>query len=109
LALLPKETRSTFEFRHESWFDDEVFEILKRFNVALCIAENEEFKVPPISTGNFGYLRLRREDYTTTDLRKWADWIAEQPFIEMFIYFKHEQLAVGPKFAAEFLAILAQN
>lgn len=107
LPLLPNETRSAFEFRHESWFDDEVFEILKRFNVALCVAENEEFKVPPVSTSNFGYLRLRREDYTTTDLAKWADWISEQPWKETFIYFKHEELAVGPRFATDFLRLLA--
>ncbi len=109
LPLLPKGTRSAFEFRHESWFDDEVFGILKRFNVALCVAENEEFEVPAVSTGNFGYLRLRREDYTTTDLRKWVNWISEQPWKETFIYFKHEELAIGPKFATEFLTLLAQQ
>ena len=109
LPLLPKGTQSAFEFRHESWFDDEVFGILKRFDVALCIAESEEFKVPPVSTANYGYLRLRREDYTTTDLRKWADWIGKQRWEETFIYFKHEELAVGPKFATEFLTLLPRK
>ena len=107
LPLLPRETKCTFEFRHESWFDDEVFGMLDRHNVALCIAENEEFKTPRISTADFGYLRLRREDYTPKQLREWAEWVESQKrWREALVYFKHEETAVGPNFATAFMKML---
>lgn len=103
LAALPKQPVFAFEFRHESWFDDEIFSSLHRYNAALCIAENEEFVTPRVSTGTSGYLRLRREDYTPAKLKWWARFIREQThWRDVFIYFKHEDQAVGPKFAAQF-------
>jgi len=91
-----------FEFRHVSWFEDETFAILKRFKCALCVAESSELATPRISTAGFGYLRLRREDYTDRELAKWAEWIRSQPWKETFVYFKHEEKAVGPAFATKF-------
>ena len=102
LGDIPEGMRAAFEFRHESWFDDSVFEILRGGNAALCVAENEELTTPSEVTADFGYLRLRREDYTTAQIKRWARWIGEQKsrWPEAFIYFKHEEQAVGPKFAA---------
>ena len=107
---IPTEMRAAFEFRHQSWFDDSIFQILRGANSALCIAENEEFLTPSVATADFGYLRLRREDYTLANLRKWAGWIGDQEkhWPEAFIYFKHEERAVGPKFANKMAALLAQ-
>jgi uncharacterized protein YecE (DUF72 family) len=101
LADVPEGMRAAFEFRHESWFDDAVFEILRDGKAALCVAENEELATPATATADFGYLRLRREDYTGAQIKKWARWIGEQKsqWSETFIYFKHEEQAVGPKFA----------
>ena len=80
-----------------------MFTTLKKHKVALCIAENEELATPAVATANFGYLRLRREDYTKSDLRRWAEFVASQKkWRSSFIYFKHEERAVGPKFAQEF-------
>ena len=110
LADLPAGMRAAFEFRHNSWFDEVVFETLRAANAALCIAENEELATPPVVTADFGYLRLRREDYTTADIQRWAEFVASQKkqWAEAFTYFKHEETAVGPKFAQQFLSILSK-
>lgn len=105
LAELPNTLRAAFEFRHPSWFEDSVFETLRGAKAALCIAENEELTTPAVATADFGYLRLRREDYTMPQVHKWADLVAGQKreWTDAFVYFKHEEHAVGPKFAQQFL------
>lgn len=101
LTALPPGLRAAFEFRHASWFADEVWETLHRHNTALCIAESEDLATPPQVTADFGYLRLRREDYTKAQVKKWAAFLHQQHprWKEAFIYFKHEDTAVGTKFA----------
>jgi len=111
LDEVPRELRVAFEFRHASWFDDAVFEVLRAANAALCIAENEELATPAIATADFGYLRLRREDYTAAQLRKWAVFANQQRtrWSQAFVYFKHEECAVGPKFAHVFRAAFSHG
>jgi uncharacterized protein YecE (DUF72 family) len=108
LAEVPAGLRAAFEFRHESWFDDAVFETLRAANAALCIAENEELATPAVATADFGYLRLRREDYTLAQVRNWAAFIGKEGtrWADAFVYFKHEEKAVGPKFAQQMQAAL---
>ena len=108
LADVPKGMRAAFEFRHESWFDDQVFSALREANAALCVAENEELATPSVATADFGYLRLRREDYTPAQIKRWAKWIGEQSerWTDAYVYFKHEEQAVGPKFAGQMQKIL---
>ncbi len=110
LRDIPVGMRAAFEFRHESWFDETVFETLRAANAALCIAENEELATPAVVTADFGYLRLRREDYTRAKIKRWATWIEEQKarWSEAFVYFKHEERAVGPKFAQQMQVALKQ-
>lgn len=105
LVELPMGLRAAFEFRHASWFDDAVFDALRTANAALCLAENEELATPGVVTADFGYLRLRREDYTAPQIRKWAKFAAKQKsrWSDAFVYFKHEEKAVGPRFAHQFL------
>lgn len=109
LDEVPNGMRAAFEFRHTSWFDDEVFVLLRQWNAALCIADSESLATPLVATADFGYLRLRREDYQTSDLVEWAATIgAKGPeWRETFIFFKHEESGVGPKFAAEMQRLLA--
>ncbi|TLD68872.1 DUF72 domain-containing protein [Phragmitibacter flavus] len=106
LTSLPKKNSlsSAFEFRHESWFNDEVNEILADHDAALCIAESDEIETPQVATAKFGYLRLRREDYRKPDLNRWAKFVAAQAsrWSEVFVYFKHEDTCVGPGFAETF-------
>ncbi|CAN5617700.1 DUF72 domain-containing protein [soil metagenome] len=102
---------AAFEFRHESWLDEEIFALLRASNVALCIADTEKLGTPQVCTANYGYLRLRREDYTAEDVARWtaftrsrsADWE------EAFVYFKHEDAGSGPKLAREMMDLLAAD
>lgn len=100
--------RCAFEFRHQSWFDDEIFAILKARNVALCIADTETIATPTVPTADYGYLRLRREDYGTIDIERWAKFVQEQQtnWRDVFVYFKHEESGIGPKLAAEMAKVL---
>jgi uncharacterized protein YecE (DUF72 family) len=105
---LPNGLRAAFEFRHESWFADDVWEIFRANNIALCLNETAEFAAPKMSTANFGYLRLRREDYSKIDIERWADFVKQQSatWSDAFVYFKHEEAGVGPQFAKQMMELL---
>lgn len=90
LALLPNERRFTMEFRHESWFDDEVVSELRARDVALCVCEQEEFRSPVLATASWGYLRLHRLNYDAASLAEWRKSVAEQPWSEAYVFFKHD-------------------
>ncbi len=104
----PTGMRAAFEFRHESWFSDDIWEIFRPRNIALCIAETEEFATPKIATADYGYLRLRREDYTKIDIERWAKFVRDQnkSWSDVFVYFKHEEAGAGPKFARQMMEML---
>jgi uncharacterized protein YecE (DUF72 family) len=99
LTLLPAGSRSAFEFRHASWFEDDVYEALRGAGAALCVAEDEDLATPFVATTGWGYLRLRRQDYGPESLAERARRIREQAWSEAFVYFKHEDEARGPIFA----------
>ena len=104
LAIFP--ARAAFEFRHTSWYDDEVYQALRERNAAWCIADTGEAGDPPFeSTADWGYLRLRRVAYEEADLRSYADRIREQSWGEAYVFFKHEDAGTGPKLAARFLEL----
>jgi len=91
LALLPVERRFTIEFRHDSWFDDEVFEVLRGRDVAMCAIDQEDFAAPVVPTASWGYLRLHRFDYNEFALNEWAKRVTAQPWTETYVYFKHDE------------------
>lgn len=101
LAMLPGDLRLAFEFRHESWHDDAVYDLLRQKNAALCFADTDALTTPPVVTADFGYFRLRDEGYKRADLVRWAQVIqAHAPgWKETFVYFKHEDAGKGPTFA----------
>jgi len=101
LGALPPGRRVAVEFRHDSWRDDEVYETLRAHGVALCVADTDEGDTPFVSTSNDAYLRLRRTQYSESDLRAWADRIAAQPLERAWVYFKHEDEALAPRFARQ--------
>jgi len=107
LATLPPASRSAFEFRHESWFADDVFEALRARGCALCVAEDEERATPFVATTGWGYLRLRRQDYGEEDLRERTGKLLSQPWSEAYVFFKHEEGGAGPKLAEQMTKILA--
>ena len=108
LALLPPDLRCAFEFRHDSWLADDVYDLLRRRNAALCLADSATASTPLVATADFGYLRLRDEGYTETDLARWADTIRGfgERWGEAFVYFKHEESGTGPAFAAKLAHLL---
>lgn len=104
LQTLPEGTRAAFEFRHATWFDDEVYQALRRRGCPLCLADTDDaLDVPLVSTADWGYLRLRRPGYSDDDMRRWIGWIGEQGWQEAYVFFKHEDEAAGPKMAMRFL------
>jgi uncharacterized protein YecE (DUF72 family) len=105
LGGLPAGIRAAFEFRHASWFDDEIFSQLQRRNAALCLAESGDLATPNLATADFGYLRLRREDYERADIVRWAEFIRAQQerWRHAFVYFKHEESGKGPQLAKQLM------
>ena len=109
LELLPPRCRAAFEFRHDSWLDDEVYRLLSGHgNAALVASDRQGGDEPPVvPTADFGYLRLRRTDYREADLERWAARLREQPWSEAFVFFKHEETAGGPDLADRFTGLFA--
>jgi uncharacterized protein YecE (DUF72 family) len=108
LDLLPARPRAAFEFRHASWFDDEVRDALRARDAALCLADTDEEPLADLAaTADWGYLRLRRLTYTDDDVAAWHARILAQPWSEAFVFFKHEDEARGPELAQKLVSRLA--
>ena len=106
LNLLSKSTRTAFEFRHESWFDDETLALLRSNDCALVVSDTDEKPLSEIiSTATWGYLRLRRTSYDENDLIVWMERVQDQKWKDAFVFFKHEDEGVGPKLAGQFLEL----
>lgn len=108
LDLLPATRRCAFEFRHESWFADDVYARLRGANAALCLADTEDETTPLEVTADWGYLRLRDQGYTAADLEEWSQTITRlgAGWHDAYVYFKHEEAGAGPAFAQQLRAIL---
>jgi uncharacterized protein YecE (DUF72 family) len=106
LSILPADRAVAFEFRHSSWFDDEIFNCLREHNCALCMAEMDETECSNlIPTATWGYVRLRRSEYSRADLLNWKERILSQQWDHAYIFFKHEDEGIGPRLAGEFLEL----
>ena len=105
LALLPPGRRVAFEFRQPSWFDDEVFGLLRDHGAALCLADADDLEVPVVATAAWGCLRLRRPDYDDTALKTWVKRVRQQDWQDAFVFFKHEDDGKGPQLAQRFLEL----
>jgi uncharacterized protein YecE (DUF72 family) len=97
LALLPKDLRYAFEFRHASWLTDEVYSALRERNVSLCVAESERLEVPEVITADFVYYRLRKPEYTAEDVEAFAARAKELLATgrDLYLMFKHEESPEG--------------
>ena len=107
LEMLPEGVPTAWEFRHESWFDDDVYDVLRGRGMALVCADTEESgdDQPIVNTASWGYLRLRRPTYDDGDLERWTQKVAAQKWDHAFVFFKHEDDGAGPKMAARFAKI----
>jgi uncharacterized protein YecE (DUF72 family) len=98
VRLLPTRDRAAFEFRNTTWFTDEIYKILTHHNIALCLAESEKLETPPVVTADFVYFRLRKPDYTESDLHPYLP--NGRP---TYVIFKHEDTPAGAQNAEKLL------
>ena len=105
LAVLPRSVPSAFEFRHESWFSDATWDLLKSWNAGLCVAETETRTTPDVVTAPFAYYRFRKPTYTDEERRAMVGRIREHiaEGRDVFAYFKHEETPQGALYAVEIL------
>ena len=107
LGLIPGNMSWAFEFRSPSWFDGEILGILRKKGCSLCIADTDEDPATEIiNTATWGYLRLRRSDYTDAALSQWIGRILSQKWERAFVFFKHEDEAKGPEMAIRFRELI---
>ncbi len=105
LDHLPSTSKAAFEFRHDSWFDDDVYALLKKHSCPLVLADTDEKPVVDlVKTADWTYCRLRRPGYTPDDLVKWAGDIISRKWKRAFVFFKHEDEGAGPRMARDFRA-----
>ncbi len=103
LALIRGNMPCAFEFRSASGLDGGILDLLREKGCSLCIADSDENPTNQIvSTAPWGYLRLRRSDYTEADLSRWLKGIRSQEWEKAFVFFKHEEEAIGPETAMRF-------
>ena len=94
LQTLPADHGAAFEFRNETWFDDETYDALRGAGAALCVSEREDNLPPPlVTTADWGYVRLRLEEYSDDELRQWAARLAETTWAQIYVFFMHEPTA----------------
>ena len=106
LKILPENIRAAFEFRHPAWFEDDVLNLLKDHNRALCVSDTDDLPCNRIDkTAEWGYLRLRRVNYPEAELEEWVKRIKAQKWSDTYVFFKHEDEATGPKLAAQFVSL----
>ena len=108
LKVLPHDHRAAFEFRHDSWFDEEVHALLRQSSAALCLSEREDDAPPPlVETAPWGYVRLRLEEYSQDDLARWAQRLKATAWQDVHVYFMHEPTA--PEYAQTLLRLAAET
>ncbi len=110
LKTVPSDIKVAMEFRHESWFDDDIYRLLREHNAALCTSETDDDgkPLPFVTTADWGYLRLRKETYADDELREWAARVKAEGWKEnSFIFFKHEEQ--GPMLAERLTRFLAET
>jgi uncharacterized protein YecE (DUF72 family) len=108
-GTLPRSIKAAFEFRHVSWFDESIYEIMRSANVGLCLAENETLETPPVITADFVYLRLRKPEYAESELAS-LSWRIQQyqgNGYPTFAIFKHEETPAGALYAEQLLHSVA--
>jgi uncharacterized protein YecE (DUF72 family) len=105
LATVPRNVRSAFEFRHASWYSDDVYEALREANVALCNAESEKLETPAVQAADFAYLRLRKETYSPAERTLIASTVSDLVKRgDVYVYFKHEDTPEGALNAEQLIA-----
>jgi uncharacterized protein YecE (DUF72 family) len=103
LTVVPRAVRTAFEFRHASWFSEEIYRALRNHNAALCVAETEERVTPNVTTASFAYYRYRKPVYSTEERQAMLENLRrhQQHGRDVYAYFKHEETPEGALYALE--------
>lgn len=103
LATLPRGVPAAFEFRHESWFVDATWDLLRERHIAVCVAETETRTTPDVVSADFTYYRFRKPTYTSDERRAMMHRIEEHLAAgrNVYAYFKHEETPEGALYAAD--------
>jgi len=104
LEVVPRRWQSTFEFRHVSWFEDDVYDALRAKDAALCIADHDDFETPVVRTASWAYARLHRKDYDDAAIAAWRARLEGLGADEAYVFFKHDEAAGSGPTAAEAFA-----
>jgi uncharacterized protein YecE (DUF72 family) len=102
----PRDRRVVVELRAPDWLADDVYEVLRARNIALCITDADDLTIPPVRTASFAYARLRRSSYDRAELTDWSKRLADLGVDDALVFFKHEDEGTGPRYAAEFRSIV---
>jgi uncharacterized protein YecE (DUF72 family) len=102
--------QAAMEFRHETWLNDETYAVLKKHKAALVVADAKELpETPLLRTSDWGYLRLRREEYTDAALKKWVKQIEPMKWKDVYVFFKHEDTGTGPRLGQRLVRLVSQR
>jgi uncharacterized protein YecE (DUF72 family) len=106
LKHIARRAKTAFEFRHATWFDDEVFDCLRAHSAVLCIADGDDLpETDLVHTADWGYVRLRDDGYSDKRLREWIQRMKSHEWDETYVFFMHEDTGIGPKLAARFVEL----
>jgi uncharacterized protein YecE (DUF72 family) len=105
LCLLPANKRIAFEFRHDSWHAEDVYALLHSRGAILCVTDTDQGDTPYVTTSDWGYVRLRRTHYDDRDLTTWCTAIADRALARTYVYFMHEDEALGTRFARRLIEL----
>ncbi len=94
---LPRAIQAAFEFRNATWFDESTYQVLREANAGLCLAENENLETPHALTADFVYLRLRKPDYSESELESVSYRVGQYRAngYPTYAIFKHEDTPAG--------------
>jgi len=112
LEILPPRIKHAIEFREPSWYDDEVMELLRQHNVALCLHDMPGSEPPRLLTARFTYIRFHGATgryngaYPTGALEEWADWLMTHN-VPAFAYFNNDIGGHAPRDARTLIDLLA--
>ena len=107
LDILPHGRRFAFEFRHSSWFEEDVVDALRAKDAAITIIDQDDFATPPIASASWGYVRLHRLDYNAQSLAQWAERVREHNWSDVYVYFKHDEgIGSGPPAVDAFVKLV---
>lgn len=116
LKQLPKGRKAVFEFRHDSWYEQDVYDLLSRHKAALCIHDMAGRFSPRVVTSPITYVRFHgvvgkyEGSYSTETLREWAVWVKEQAAagLGVYAYFNNDASGYAVRDASKLKDIISQ-